>query len=72
MKNWIKNVVATLFLLFATIVSYAQSSEVEMATSFRKEGKIYVVVTVALILLIGVFVMLFRLEKKVKELEKES
>ena len=71
MKNWIKNWASILFLCFATVSSFAQSPEVAMATNFRKEGKIYVVIAVALILLIGVFVVLFRLEKRVKALEKE-
>lgn len=44
--------------------------EVEMSDQFRADGKIYVVVGVILILLIGLFIYLFRIERKVKELEK--
>ena len=47
------------------------AQEVEMATGFRAQGKIFVVVAVILIILIGLFVYLFRLEKKLKKLEKE-
>jgi len=71
MKNWIKKGIASVCFVCASICGFAQDTKVEMADAFRSEGKIYVVVGVALILLLGVFVMLFRLEKKVSKLEKE-
>jgi len=71
MENWIKYLSTVLFLVIAKAYTFGQSNEVEMATAFRSEGKIYVVVAVALILLVGIFVMLFKLEKKVSALEKE-
>ena len=58
-------------LLLIGFLATAQS-EVEMADDFRGEGKIYVVVAVILIILIGVFIQLFRLERKVKKMEKET
>ena len=43
---------------------------VEMADHLRAEGKIYVVVTIILIVLAGLIFYLFLLDKKVKKLEK--
>ncbi|MEQ9229694.1 MAG: CcmD family protein [Cyclobacteriaceae bacterium] len=49
----------------------AASQEVEMADGFRSEGKIYVVVGVILIILIGLFVYLFRMDRRIKKLEEK-
>lgn len=43
-----------------------------MADTFRKEGKIYVVIAVAGIVLIGIFVYLFMLDKRLKNLENKK
>ncbi len=61
--------IAFLFSLIA-IVSNAQS-QVEMADSFRADGKIYVVVGVVAIILTGIIVYLFLTEKKLKALEEK-
>lgn len=49
----------------------ASATGVEMADAFRGDGKIYVVVAVLIIILIGVFIYLIRLDRKVSRLEKE-
>jgi len=59
-----------LMLLAAVLMLNVSAQDVEMADTFRGEGKIYVVVGVMLILLIGLFVYLIRIERKVKKLEK--
>lgn len=51
--------------------SYLANAQVEMADDFRGEGKIYVVIAIVLIILIGFFVMLFKLDRKSKRIEKE-
>lgn len=51
--------------------SYAQSSEIEMATALRSSGKIWVVVMVLLTIVIGMYVYLFTIDKKVKKLENK-
>jgi len=51
-------------------VGIASAQEIEMADQFRADGKIYVVIGVILLLLIGLFIYLFRIERKVKKLEK--
>ncbi len=50
-------------------MSFAQG--VEMADAMRSNGKIYVVVSVVLVILIGIFVYIFQTDKKLKKLEEE-
>jgi hypothetical protein len=42
-----------------------------MADTMRSNGKIYVVVATLLIVLVGLFIYLFAIEKKVKKLEQK-
>jgi CcmD family protein len=56
------------FLLFGTH-SYAQ--EPQMADLFRKEGKIYVVIGVILIIFAGLVGFLVYLDRKLNKLEKK-
>ncbi|UAJ15129.1 CcmD family protein [Aquirufa lenticrescens] len=66
---------AFLLLLVSITLSFtasAQASDIEMADQFRADGKIYVVIAVVSVVLIGLFAYLFRLERKVTELEKRS
>jgi phosphoglycerol transferase MdoB-like AlkP superfamily enzyme len=64
-----KSVLSVPLTLLSVFALSAQNAE--MADSFRGEGKIYVVVGVMLILLIGLFVYLFSIERRVKKMEKE-
>jgi hypothetical protein len=60
------------FLLFLGLLSYNIAfGQAEMADSFRADGKIYVVVAIILIILLGVFLYLFLLDKKVRKLEDQ-
>lgn len=60
-----------LFLIFTLLLINfsAFSQEIEMADKMRQEGKIYVVVAVVLVILIGIFFYLFRLDSKLNKLE---
>jgi len=59
-------------LLAASISAFAQQSEqIEMADQFRADGKIYVVITVVSIILIGLFIYMMSLDRKIGKLEKE-
>lgn len=51
---------------------WAQSENVEMADTMRANGKIYVVVTVCLIILIGIFIYLMALDRKISRIEKNK
>ncbi len=59
--------VATFFCLVAT----AQDDAVDMADTMRSNGKIYVVVAVCLLILIGLFLYVLSVDRKVSKLEKE-
>jgi CcmD family protein len=64
-----------LIILFFSLFSFlasAQANDIEMADQFRADGKIYVVIAVVSVVLIGLFAYLFRLERKVTELEKRN
>jgi uncharacterized membrane protein len=61
--------IAAFLLLSFTI--YAQD-KVEMADSMRNNGKIYVVVAVCITILLGLFVYVFILDKKISRFEKNK
>lgn len=65
---------SVLALILTTLVSFAQqpSATVEMADTFRSNGKIYVVVAVMLTIFAGIILYLIRLDRKVSRLEQES
>jgi len=59
-------------LVLSSISALAQQTEsVAMADTFRSDGKIYVVITVVAIILIGLLVYLISLDKKIGKMEKE-
>jgi hypothetical protein len=67
MEKRFRNFLWIAFLLVSTF-AHGQA-EVEMADGMRAEGKIYVVVGIILIILTGLVVYLFMLDRKVKKLE---
>jgi hypothetical protein len=67
----IKKLLLSLFLLFPTVFLIAQERNVEMADTFRSNGKIYVVVAVILTILAGIVIYLIRLDRKISKLEKK-
>lgn len=67
-----RKIVFTLIMLFTTLNLFAQSNNVEMADAMRRDGKIYVVVTIIVIILIGLLAYLFTLDRRLKMLEKKS
>ena len=46
--------------------------DVAMADTLRSEGKIYVVVLIFLIIISGLFLYLYRIEKKIDSIDKEK
>ena len=60
--------ILSLMLMMFSIIAQAQSN-VEMADTMRSEGKIYVVVGIILIVLVGLIAYLIMLDRKVKKLE---
>lgn len=67
-----KLILLALIGLMSVFSGFAQSSAgVEMATALRSSGKIYLVVSVISLILIGFIVYLFTIDKKVAKLEKQ-
>ena len=46
--------------------------KVEMADQMRSNGKIYVVVTVCLVILVGLFIYVMTLDRKLTKMEKNK
>lgn len=67
MKARIKYLAAILLIM---LFERATAQNAEMADSFRAEGKIYVVVAIILIVLIGLVAYLFLLDRKLNKLEE--
>lgn len=59
-----------LFLLM-TMSMIANAQDAEMADAMRSNGKIYVVVGIILIVLIGLIAYLFLLDRKITKLENK-
>lgn len=68
MNKFIRLLLALLF--FTGTIPGLSQNQVPMADNLRTEGKIYVVVTIILIVLAGLIFYLFLMDKKVKKLEK--
>ena len=64
-----KKFIYVFFLMTLSVAATAQ--EVEMADTMRSNGKIYVVVGIILIVLIGLIAYLFFLDRKVTKIENE-
>lgn len=67
-----KLITKLLFFFFLTLSFVANAQDAEMADKFREDGKIYVVITVFAIILTGLFVYVFLLDRKIGKLEKEE
>lgn len=69
-----KSILTFLFAIVGTMAALAQqtpNNTVEMADKFRADGKIYVVVAVACIILAGMTAYMVSLDRKISKLEKE-
>jgi hypothetical protein len=69
MKKFNRIIIIGLLLLY-NISAFSQSESVEMADSFREDGKIYVVVAIILVVLVGFVGYLFLLDRKLTKVEK--
>jgi len=79
MINLLKKATASLALMLTAAGAFAQdaaqqtaaNAPVEMATGLYQSGKIYVVVTVVSVILVGIICYLTMLDRKISKLEKE-
>jgi hypothetical protein len=72
----IKNYFLSLVFITISILAKAQDSAVARAdreaTGLRAEGKIYVVLAVAVTILVGLLIYLVRVDRKIERLEKKN
>lgn len=68
-----KKILTVLFLVFiVSIAAIAQGNEnAKEATGLRADGKIYVVILVVVTILLGLFLYVIRLDRKISRLEKK-
>ena len=69
-----KKYICSFLLLLINSFVFAQDTVPvnEPATGMRSEGKIYVVVAVVVTILIGLFLYVIRLDRKITRLEKKN
>jgi len=66
-----RQILMIIFLLLNRLWATAQQGPVEMADTMRSNGKIYIVVAVCLTILIGLFLYVWNVDRKIARLEKE-
>lgn len=71
MKKLSLSIVLTMISAISAFAQSEQVYQVEMATGLRSSGKIWVVVGVLLTLIIGLFIFLFTIDRRVKKLENK-
>ena len=61
-------------LFFINVIGRAQAdgNKVDMADTMRSNGRIYVVVAVVVVILIGLIMYVARLDKKITRMEKQK
>jgi len=69
MKTMMK-ILMLLMLLGSNTLLWAQE-KVEMADTMRSNGKIYIVVAICLTILIGLFLYVWSVDRKISKIEKE-
>jgi CcmD family protein len=69
-SEFMKSLITLLLVAAMPALLFAQE-QVPMADTMRSEGKIYVVVAIIMIILLGLVAYLFMMDRKVSKLEKE-
>ena len=70
MKSFFRGCCLLIVAICNALFASAQDT-VEMADTMRSNGKIYVVVAVCLLILIGLFIYVLSVDRKLTKLEKE-
>ena len=63
---------ALFILLLISFSTFAQTEQPEMADAMRSNGKIYVVVVVCLVILLGLVGYVFRIDRRLSKLEQKK
>ncbi|SEI41897.1 hypothetical protein SAMN05216327_101406 [Dyadobacter sp. SG02] len=64
-------ILLTLLVISGNLFAQAGDNSVEMADKLRADGKIWVVVAVVAVVFAGLAVNLFRIDSKLKKIEKD-
>ncbi len=67
-----KKLMALFTMLLLTINLFAQNEQPEMADAMRSNGKIYVVVVVCLVILLGLVGYVIRVDRRISRLEQKK
>ena len=70
--EFLKKILLLLFMIFTAASVFAQDDKVEMADVMRSNGKIYIVVTICLTILVGLFLYVFTIDRKISKFEKSN
>jgi len=62
---------AILILLFASVSKMLRAQTVTVADKLMENSKLNAVIVVSSVILLGIFIFLFSLERKIKKLEQE-
>ena len=68
----INRLVALTVALLSSLMVTAQDAKPEMADAMRSNGKIYVVVAVCLTILLGLFLYVFNVDRKIQKIEQHQ
>ena len=63
--------VSVLLLAMLSVAVHAQTEAAEPTDFMRSSGKIYVVVAVVMTILLGLFLYVYNLDRKISKLEKK-
>lgn len=62
-----------IFIAIASFISSLAQAQTDLSTDImRNNGKIFVVMAVVLLILVGLFIYLFSIDKKITRLEKDA
>lgn len=67
-----KKITATFLMFMFTMQLFASEQGSSLSDSLYASGKIYVVVACVLVILLGLLLFLFTIEKRLKKLEKKT
>ena len=69
--NKLKKIISVSILAILSVTVHAQSATAQPVDVMRSNGKIYVVVAVVVTILLGLFLYVFNLDRKISKLEKK-
>ncbi len=69
--NKLKRIAAIIAMAMITVFANAQDAAADATDVMKTNGKIYVVMAVVVVIVLGLFIYLINLDRKIAKLEKE-